>query len=513
MPVEKETWSSVVIGLVKELLPVGAKYIGTALNQRRPSRRRPQRKPSAGGNPIVAVANLTKSEDLKWNNQLLCTLDQVPGITVERLGTSFTEQEGSAVARTAGAELGAAVVVWGYVSQSDLAADVTIHLEVLEPAGIQPSGGRLTRRIKGSIQAVKAFELQDMVAEAARILTLLTMGCADYAADRYDRAISAFEDLLGEPGLSESEYTPVRMLLGNANFRSGRFREALVAYEQALESPCCRRIAFMNKGLALHKLGRPREAFAALDSAASEPVRTLDQALVSHPEAVVYYQRGSCHLLEGNLRSAIEDLTRACTLVPSDYFALLNRGVARWHKGDLREAVADYTACIGLDPKRSAAYRNRGRVFRKLDQRVRALADFNMAIRLGEIEARLDRAELALDAGLTATARRDVQRTLQHEPYNGRAYYVRALCWANSQPERALGDLEEAERLDPLLRPKIEQLRAKLCECRGDELNARRAKSRFAKDASTSGRRTDMAAALRILPPNPLYRQQWRITP
>ncbi len=60
-----------------------------------------------------------------------------------------------------------------------------------------------------------------------------------------------------------------------------------------------------------------------------------------------------------------------------------NRGVAYDEKGQYDRAIADYDMAIKLNPKHASAYNNRGIVYKKLGQSDKAMSDTQKAKELG----------------------------------------------------------------------------------------------------------------------------------
>jgi len=70
------------------------------------------------------------------------------------------------------------------------------------------------------------------------------------------------------------------------------------------------------------------------------------------------------------------------TLKPDRIRALIVRGGAYAHGDQIDRAIADYDIVLGLDPTLADIFNARGELWRKKDDRPRALADFAAALKL-----------------------------------------------------------------------------------------------------------------------------------
>ena len=75
-----------------------------------------------------------------------------------------------------------------------------------------------------------------------------------------------------------------------------------------------------------------------------------------------FIKSGNAKFIQGDLRGAIADYSRAVELSPDNTDAYIRRGVAKLSLGDHDGAIADFDRAIGLNPERADAYNNRGDV-------------------------------------------------------------------------------------------------------------------------------------------------------
>jgi tetratricopeptide (TPR) repeat protein len=198
-----------------------------------------------------------------------------------------------------------------------------------------------------------------------------------------------------------------------------------------------------------------------------------------------HYWLASDHVAAGRLREALPLLQQATHLEPQNFWAwfVLANGYDRL--GQDRRAEGCYGSCIALAPGFAWSYFNRGLAFlRQQDYRL-ACADFDQSLRLrpDDPDAHLNRAlarqglrqyreaddDLTQALNLSGPATRlfflrsrvrdqlgdkggahhDYQEGLRTPPADEKSWLARGFAHLGRDPEAALGDFEEALRLNP----------------------------------------------------------------
>ncbi len=116
---------------------------------------------------------------------------------------------------------------------------------------------------------------------------------------------------------------------------------------------------------------------------------------------MAYHYRGIARFRMQDYSGALEDYNKALTLGANTTMDVLtakefglnssalyyNRGVVLQKLGDLSHAIQDYSEAIRIDPSSARAYYNRGVARIALSQPREALADLEIASRLGHRQA------------------------------------------------------------------------------------------------------------------------------
>jgi tetratricopeptide (TPR) repeat protein len=152
-----------------------------------------------------------------------------------------------------------------------------------------------------------------------------------------------------------------------------------------------------------------------------------------------YTKRARTYAMQGDVDRARADVEKALALDPRDTRALTIRGTLRFAAHDNQGALADLEKSVGLDATDAVAWNGLGGVRLTVGQRDQAVQDFDRAI--------------ALDGA-----------------YAG-AYLNRALALRDTEPRKALADLDVAIRLRPD-KANAYSLRSEVKERLGDRAGA-----------------------------------------
>jgi tetratricopeptide (TPR) repeat protein len=159
---------------------------------------------------------------------------------------------------------------------------------------------------------------------------------------------------------------------GIANVGEGRYHDALVEYNRAIELAPDVGHTYSLRGVVYENLQQYDRALA-----------DHNQAIDRDPDnAVAHYNRGVAQERLGNVTAALDDYSRAIALDPTDADPHYNRGNLLGAAGRQEQAIADFTEAIRINPQYALAYNNRGNAHGRLGQHAEALGDYTRALEL-----------------------------------------------------------------------------------------------------------------------------------
>lgn len=155
---------------------------------------------------------------------------------------------------------------------------------------------------------------------------------------------------------------------------------------------------------------------------------------------------------------------------------LLERGTTALTEHDFREAIECFTRYLKDNPHSVHALQARARAYLGLNDRPRAICDYDSAIqyRPDDAQLRIERADALSRQRRYDAAIEDCHVALQSEPHNIRALGIRAKCHsARGDSAAALADMTRIIELDPDNAPRVLLQRARLQTDLGNAIAAR----------------------------------------
>jgi tetratricopeptide (TPR) repeat protein len=207
---------------------------------------------------------------------------------------------------------------------------------------------------------------------------------------------------------------------GNANLALEKFSAALKLDPELPE-------AYINRGIALRRLGQYVEA-----------VEDLDKALKLAPKSPeAFYNRALAYSLSGLYDKAVADYTQASKYTPQDWQIFYNRGNAYLDQNLVKEALADYNQALKLHPRSPEILHNRGLAHLNLGQADQALKDADAVLKL---DGNFARAQFVRAQALEKLDRK----------YDAMAAYRQFLSTGNPEKDRDLMQkaLEQLKKLE-----------------------------------------------------------------
>ncbi|WP_395824050.1 tetratricopeptide repeat protein [Collimonas sp.] len=315
-------------------------------------------------------------------------------------------------------------------------------------------------------------------------LHVLGVICA--ATGKRDEAIRLFKQAIGLATNNPALAVPLHYKLARAQFESGRFDEALLAYEHILSTGYLKPEILLAKTVTLASLTRYQDALHCIEHALAHwtdyaegwshragilyKLGYFDEALASFDRAVAlqpatpcnWYQKGMTLDKLERYADALESIDRAITLDPDNPAHWLDRGVLRHKLGRYEEALSDHATGLKLAPDNAAAWGDQGLTLSRIQRHEEALDSYRKALHLqhdyadvlsnqalsqlvlGQFEQGWQSYEYRWKKGNADTPRHtDIPLWLGATPISGK----RILLWA----EQGLGDTIHFCRYAPMV--------------------------------------------------------------
>lgn len=182
------------------------------------------------------------------------------------------------------------------------------------------------------------------------------------------------------------------------------------------KAPTDARVAY-DQGDRLFRAGRYREAVIAFENAVAARGNFID----------AYFMRGTSYFVLGQTQRALQDFTRVIKLDPTQVRAYYYRAVVYRAVGDRQHAVVDLAKAIEFDASASYAYNLRGQCYREIGDTTRAMADLNKAVSLDDnLDNHMQRGYLFAQLGQHNEAIADFSRGMELMPDSPMTYMARA---------------------------------------------------------------------------------------
>ncbi|WP_353571073.1 tetratricopeptide repeat protein [Candidatus Albibeggiatoa sp. nov. BB20] len=260
---------------------------------------------------------------------------------------------------------------------------------------------------------------------------------------------------------------------GNALGQLGRNEEAIASYDKALNIKPDKHEAWYNRGNALGQLGRNEESIASYDKALNikpdyiswnnrgfalgqlghneEAIASYDKALHIKPDYdATWNNRGNALNELGRYEEAIASYDKALNIKPDDNAAWNNRGNALGQLGRNEEAIASYDKALNIKPDDDAAWYNRGFSLDELGRNEEAIASYNKALNIKPdmYEAWNNRGFALNELGRYEEAIASYDKALNIKPDEHKAWYNKACTYSLwRKTEEALQTLKKAIKL------------------------------------------------------------------
>jgi tetratricopeptide (TPR) repeat protein len=249
----------------------------------------------------------------------------------------------------------------------------------------------------------------------------------------YVRIAAGVTDKPSIRGLTANDYFE----LGFKKYEQKDYREAIVAYTEAIILNPNYSYAYYNRGIVRDELGDKQGA-----------IDDYTQAIKINPNlAQAYSNRGYVRNELGDKQGAIADYTQAIKINPNYADAYYNRGIVRKESGDKQRAIDDYNLAIKINPNLAQAYNNRGNVRDDLGDKQGAIDDYNLAIKFNPnlAQAYNNRGVVRKELGDKQGAIDDYNLAIKFNPEYADAYTNRGIIYHQQENyTAAISDYNQA---------------------------------------------------------------------
>jgi tetratricopeptide (TPR) repeat protein len=169
--------------------------------------------------------------------------------------------------------------------------------------------------------------------------------------ERYPEAVEACDlAIIGDGNWGENTAVIGWYYKGFAQGKLGKFKEALTAYEGALEVDPQDTLSLVGACQSLSKLNRLTEAVSACDLAIKTNKNWRD-----FTPAIAWYNKGLAQRKIGQIEEAVTSFDQALALAPKDAEIWLEHGKALTSVGKVSQAAISYDFAVKLSPNYSLA--------------------------------------------------------------------------------------------------------------------------------------------------------------
>ncbi len=212
-----------------------------------------------------------------------------------------------------------------------------------------------------SVIAIKDSGLEDYINTA---MYWNQLGLAYGESGKYKEAIKSYKQAIR----IDPDFVHAHNNLGAAYYMLGRYQEAIKSHKQALRIDPDYRDAHYNLGIASYELDKYEEA-----------IKSYKHAIRIDPDlAEAHYNLGAAYYMLGRYQEAIKSYKLAIRIDPEDREAHYNLGIAYGETGKHEEAIESYKQAIRIDPDDADAHYNLGDAYLQLNDRGSALEQYEI---------------------------------------------------------------------------------------------------------------------------------------
>ncbi len=233
---------------------------------------------------------------------------------------------------------------------------------------------RLKEEIAGLKQSTKKQEQYAVAVKELSATDWFEKGVKFYGPGNFKEALNAYNKAIQ----LNPQYAEAYIGRGAAYADLGNNQQAINDFTKAIQLNPKDTLAYLNRGAAFYRLGDYQEA-----------INDLSRAIKSNPLNIeAYIMRGIAYDKLGNYQQAVNDFTKTTQLDPQNASVYIKLGLAYGNSGNYQKAINAYNKAIKVFPKYSEAYYRRGAAYLKLNNEQKGIEDIKIAAKLGSYEAK-----------------------------------------------------------------------------------------------------------------------------
>lgn len=327
-------------------------------------------------------------------------------------------------------------ILWFFLTLSVESSFLPIADVIFEHRTYLPSFGFFVAACAGIL-----FPLHQRYGRIALILLLAIV--AFYAVLTYARnRVWKNDETLWSDVISRAPTVRAYNNRGDYYYRQKQYDKAVADFNAALKIYPEFARAYRNLAKVDRDRGRPAAAIESLSRAIS----------LKPTDAESYLKRGDLYYKTKAYDKALADSEKAISLDADNFNAYLNRSAALNELGRHAESLASSSRAISLDPKNAEAWYNRGNTYRLVNNPDSSLYCFTRAIELDSTNYFYfnNRAIAYRSLGKLESAIGDFSRALALEPFNLLLLMNRSVCYLDTKKwSEAAADLDVILGINP----------------------------------------------------------------
>jgi Flp pilus assembly protein TadD len=247
-------------------------------------------------------------------------------------------------------------------------------LEIAKTDNKQMAQKTDTKKVAQYNKAVKGLTATDWFEQGVKF----------YGSGNFKEAINAYNRAIE----LNPQYAEANIGRGLAYEDLGNFQQAINDFSKAIELKPRSAEAYYRRGAAYYRL----VVYGGADDKSGNfqrAINDLSKTIELEPRNIEAYSgRGLAYDKLGNYQQAVNDFTKTTQLDPQNASAYIKLGLAYGNLGNYQQAINAYSKAIKVFPKYSEAYYRRGAAYLKLNNEQKGIADIKIAAKLGSYEAK-----------------------------------------------------------------------------------------------------------------------------